>query len=606
MVKSILDSSITYSESQLVEADDHEYNAPMYAYDFNDTSIVVALGNKRYTYVGKGIMYVPAYLVHNDQIISQIGLFEFLADDLPNLVDADNDLDVGKLNPLLFYEHATQDYLKRFPSTQTGEDEGDEEEEEGEAEGEYLGDNWMQVFMKSSKYGIRDNEGMGDCLFASIRDAYTYIGKDWPISTQRRLLAQNVTTAIFETYKALYTNSVSSLDETNKEIRTLSGEYQQCRVDLGGEQDRQRQKEIVKHAKDLQREHTRLEKEAATTADMLQEYKFMRDVDDVAEFEAVLQSCEFWGDTWAISTLEMALNVKLVLFSSEQYREGNYDNVLTCGQINDELAPSFAFSPSHYILLEYTGRHYKLITYDGHGIFTFGDFPKAIKQKIVSKCMEKNAGLYSHIEDFKKLARDVEKDASQSVPLYDATTVFQFYSKSNDKLKPGKGAGEAIPAGTESEFLTLAVVPEWRRKLSNFWYQPFELDGRSWASVEHYYQGSKFKKENPEFYVQFSLDSDSELSKDAAMAKGAGGKTGKFKGKLVRAKAIAVDQDFFKERGCKEMEAAMYAKFSQNEDLAKLLDETKQAKLQHFVRASPAVVFDDLMRVRQRLRKGKR
>ena len=591
MVKSILNTSITYSEPQLVEGDDHEYNAPMYAYDFDDVSLVIALGNKRYSYVGKGVIYVPAYLVHNDQIISQIGVFEFMAEDLPNLIDAENDLDVGKLNPLLFYEHATLDYLKRFQSADTEE----EEEEEEEDEGEYLGDNWMQAFMKSSKYGIRDNEGMGDCLFAAVRDAYAYLGRDWSISAQRKLLAQNVTSAIFETYKALYTNSVSSLDETNKEIRTLSGEYQQ------------RQKDIVKHAKELQREHTRLEHQAATTAGMLQEYQFMRDVDDVVAFKDVLQSCEFWGDTWAISTLEMALNVKLVLFSSEQYHAKNYGNVLTGGQINDELAPGFVFSPSHYILLEYTGRHYTLITYDGHGIFTFGDLPKAIKQKIVNKCMERNTGLYSHIEDFKRLADVVrEEDADQTVPLHSEDTVFQFYSKSNDRLKPGKGVGETIPTGTESEFLTLAAVPEWRKKLSNFWYQPFELDGHNWGSVEHYYQGSKFKKESPEFYIQFSLDSGSELSKDAAMAKEAGGKTGKFKGKLVRPKTITVDQDFFEGRGCKEMEAAMYAKFSQHEDLGKLLDETKQAKLQHFVRASPAVVFNDLMRVRQRLHKEKR
>jgi len=617
-VKSILDTSIAYSESRLVESDDNEFDAPMYTYDFDDIGVIIALGNKRYSYIGKGIMYVPVYLVHNDQIVSQIGVFEFLAANLPDLIDADNDLDVGKLNPILFYKDATLDYLKDYQYSEAGEKEGegeDEEEGEGEGEGEgededegeeYIGDNWMQAFMKNSKYGIRDNEGMGDCLFAAIRDAYTYVGKDWPISTQRKLLSQNVTSDIFETYKMLYMNSLSSLDETNKEIQALSGEYQQCRVDLSGEQDRQRQKEIVEHAKDLQRKHTRLENEAKATAGILQEYIFMRDVDDTVAFRDVLQSCEFWGDTWAISTLEMALNVKLVLFSSEQYHAGNRNNVLTCGQVNDELAPGFVFSPGYYILLEYTGRHYKLITYGGRGIFTFRELPSAIKQKIVSKCMESDAGLYSRIEDFKKLARETRAEEGASQTLYDADTVLQFYSKSNDKLKPGKGTGETIPAGTESEFLTLASISEWRKKLSNFWYQPFKLDGHNWGSVEHYYQGSKFKKENPEFYAQFSLDSGSELSKDAAMAKGAGDKTGKFKGKSIRPKAVIIDQDFFEGREDKEMETAMYAKFSQNEDLGKLLDETKQAKLQHFVRASPVIISDDLMRVRQRLRREKK
>jgi len=47
----------------------------------------------------------------------------------------------------------------------------------------------------------------------------------------------------------------------------------------------------------------------------------------------------------------------------------------------------------------------------------------------------------------------------------------------------------------------------------------------------------------------------------------------------------------------------MYAKFSQNDDLEAVLLDTKNAKLTHFSRGNPPVVFDDLMRVRERLRK---
>ena len=185
--------------------------------------------------------------------------------------------------------------------------------------------------------------------------------------------------------------------------------------------------------------------------------------------------------------------------------------------------------------------------------------------------------------------------------LFKGDTVFQFYSKSINKPLPGKGAGEKIGSEGVEAYDELSEIPDWRKKLSNFWAQEFTLDGKKWLSVEHYYQGSKFKKNNPGFYNKFSLDSGSELSESPLMAKGAGGKTGKSRGKQIRPKNVVLDEDFFGGRGEIEMENAMRAKFTQNPDLMELLRSTKKAKLQHFTRGNPPIVFYDLMRVRQNL-----
>ena len=60
-----------------------------------------------------------------------------------------------------------------------------------------------------------------------------------------------------------------------------------------------------------------------------------------------------------------------------------------------------------------------------------------------------------------------------------------------------------------------------------------------------------------------------------------------------------LDKNYFESgRDKKEMFSAMKAKFTQNEDLKKMLKATKKAKLVHYVRGSPYVTFDNLMEIR--------
>ena len=205
--------------------------------------------------------------------------------------------------------------------------------------------------------------------------------------------------------------------------------------------------------------------------------------------------------------------------------------------------------------------------------------------------------------DFQHISVEIPSDRSiinlDDNGLYTPETTFLFYSKSSDAI-PGKGSGEKMKEGDQDKYIALSKIKDWRKKLSNFWISPFNLEGKRWQSVEHYYQGSKFKS-TPDFYNQFSLDSNSDISKDPTLAKAAGGKSGKFKGKLVRPVAIKMDEGYFPDRSKIEMYKAQHAKFTQNDDLMHLLKLTRDAKLVHHTRGSPPVVFENLMHIRSKI-----
>jgi hypothetical protein len=680
MVLSKIDSDVSYPELKSVDSADLKMEANLYQLEIKGVDVIIAVGSGKNTFEDKNIMYFPIYLVKYNNKVVQIGVYEIKASDYMSLLDEDSNLDVEKINDPLIYAFATEKFLNKLRlkpevplirlSSKKGEakDEDDEEEEEGEvsdeekAENEYNEfyeipeerkdifvftkgvplppllneetakqakdykekyhadpkDTWVTKFMKNKFYGIIDNEGGGDCLFATIRDAFSSIAQHTSVNKLRKKLSKDVTEKIFLNYKEQYDMYNAALIKDTQQIKELEAEYLMLQQRFAEVIDRNEQKIISSEAKKVKEQHDRLVKEKKITTQILSEYKFMKGIDTIEAFKNKIRHCDFWADDWALTTLERILNIKFIIMSSEMFKDGDMKNVLQCGHLSDEtLLQRGRFTPEFYIIVDHTGQHYKLITYKKKMIFKFSEIPYDMKKMIADKCMEKNAGPFAIIPDFIKFktgktreeikeARYEDLSESKLRGLYNDDIVFQFYSKSLDKPLPGKGSGEKIPSERLKEFSELATIPQWRKKLSNFWVQPFSLDNHQWASVEHYYQGSKFKKTHPDFYLSFSLDSGTDLSKDTAMAKGAGGKSGKYKGELLRPVEVSVDSDFFGARHKKEMYAAQYAKFSQNEDLKNMLLATNEAKLTHFMRGKEPAVFDELMLVRDKIKRNEK
>ena len=672
MVLSKLNSDVSYPELKSVDSGDLKTEANLYQLEIKEIDVIVAIGNAKNTFEDKNIIYFPIYLVKYNNKVVQIGIYEIKASDYLSYLDDYNNLDVEKMEEPLVYSFATKEYINKLHlkpdvplrriegvDKEEGEitDSENEEEEEEVDYNEYYEipkeredifiitkgiplppllkeetkkqakdyrekyhespkDTWIEKFMKNKNYNIIDNEAGGDCLFATIRDAFSSIAQQTSVHKLRKKLATEATEKIFLNYKELYdTYNATLIRDTNK-IKELEAEYTLLNQRFTEVIDRNEQKMISSEAKKVKEEHDRLVKEKKITTQMLKEYKFMKKVDTLEAFKHEIKKCDFWADTWAISTLERILNIKFVVMSSELYKAGDTKNVLQCGQLNDTILEQRGrFTPEFYIMVDHTGDHYKLLGYKKKMIFKFSEIPYDIKKMIAEKCLEKNAGPFAIIPDFQKFkagtTKTIIKEAqyediteSKLRGLYNDDIVLQFYSKSVGKPLPGKGSGEKIPNERMKEFSELAIIPDWRKKLSNFWVQPFSLDNHQWASVEHYYQGSKFKKTHPDFYLSFSLDSGTDLSKDPAMAKAAGGKTGKLKGELLRPIEVTGDSDFFGKRQSREMYNAQFAKFTQNEDLKKLLLATEDAKLTHFSRGSEPIVFDELMLIRDKIKRN--
>lgn len=482
---------------------------------------------------------------------------------------------------------------------------------------------WVNNFMKNSFYSVQDNKGSGDCFFYTIIDAFKTIGQYTTVANLRQIVSDHLTDDVFNEYFTLYNQYQTQLNNYAKEKKKYELRIKQLKENVSD--DRASRLEIKDEISQLNDELRELKENNNVTKELIEDVAFMKNIRNVNDFKNYIKSSSYYADNWAIGILEYALNIKMIILSHDEYSEKNMLGVLRCQDVNPNIEQANSFNPDYYIIADYGSVHYELIKYKDKGIFKFSELPYDIKVLIVDKCMERMAGTFNYIKDFidfkeehtnkqhtskqhtsiqhtniqptntsqkqsggkkHKYDDDIEQILSElyqfgTAKLWDDDIKLLFYNNSSNSL-PGKSLGEFIPKNKILEFKKLSKIKNWRKKLDNSWIQPFIIDGKTWASVEHYYQASKYKH-NPEIYNKFSMDSDSSLSKNVDKA---------------RNFYSEIDESFDPKL---ELYTAQEAKFLQHDDLAEILIETNMANLFNQRRGKPALQSTNLMVIRKKI-----
>jgi predicted NAD-dependent protein-ADP-ribosyltransferase YbiA (DUF1768 family) len=669
MVKSTIKPEIEYNESKRIDAEDMDYETFVYEAEIFEKRVAICVGKIKYTHTGRGVIFYPVYLLSDDNVVrSQIGVFEMESKDLPNYLDAENKLDAEIFakdgNKVLLYKFVTKEFLEMSKSnpefykkvlveeprkieveeesvlsvldlqqkhnSKIKEREKDENKEifeeignahipdllkeENKSDADALknpaaNSNWMQKFMQNDNYRIQDVQPDGDCFFTVIVEAFKQIGKKTTVARLREIVANAAIPELFEQYAMLYNMYKNEIETNEANIGKISEKIKELKARHSKAVDKTDIELLVKGIAALVEDKKTFKKNIAIAENDGKHFRFMERVNTLEELKEKMKQSSYWADEFAISKLEEKLNTKMIILDEGNFKNGSEDAVMQCAS-GEKGIPNP--NPEFYIMTSYTGDHYKLISYKDKKIFKFSEIPYYIKTLVVNKCIERNAGQFHQITDFRRfqekfgidpVLNSYSSEPSVSSDLYDDTIHFMFYEKSAD-AKPGTGSGEKIQKQDLLEFNSLQLVPNWRRMLDDEFVAPFTLDEKQWQTVEHYYQASKFKKRFPNFYASFSLDSGSEICNNVKKAKGAGGKTGKFEKQLLRPKDVVLDSDFYGGRDRVERMTALAAKFEQNPDLKNILLGTKRAKLLHFIRGSEPEVDMALMELRAKGNQG--
>jgi hypothetical protein len=116
MVRSRIDPTINYPEVKALDQTDTketQYKAPLYEAEVLGIHTIVSIGQIKNTFIEKGVVYFPLYLIKDDKVLSQIGVIEATQETIPSLLDEENDINLEKAEPPLLYSFVKESLVRK-------------------------------------------------------------------------------------------------------------------------------------------------------------------------------------------------------------------------------------------------------------------------------------------------------------------------------------------------------------------------------------------------------------------------------------------------------------------------------------------------------------
>ena len=289
MAYSNINKDIKYKEYNKIEKKDINYEAALYEMELYNTKITIALGREINKYSKYNIIYFPIYIIKDDKVVNQIGLYEITSERLPIITDADGDINLELVGDPIFYKFVDEEYILNN-RTITKDDKINKDEleislqreqtkEEAEKERKDFKkdktNKWIQNYMSNPYYNITQTKAQGDCLFDSISIGLQSVGLDYSVKDLRKLLSDKYNHLIYKNYRQQYEETHNNIQQLTSERKDMLTKYNIKKKELAENKDRTQQKQIAESAKKISENYKRAKLEIDAAKLYLQEFQFM-------------------------------------------------------------------------------------------------------------------------------------------------------------------------------------------------------------------------------------------------------------------------------------------------------------------------------------------